>query len=100
MDTTLQDPLVGQLLDGRYQVQARIAAGGMATVYRAMDTRLDRVLALKVMHPSLAADAAFVDRFIREAKSVARLDHPNVVGVYDQGTDGTYVYLADRKSVV
>ncbi|KAA6222390.1 Stk1 family PASTA domain-containing Ser/Thr kinase [Streptomyces albofaciens JCM 4342] len=94
MDTTLQDPLVGQLLDGRYQVQARIAAGGMATVYRAMDTRLDRVLALKVMHPSLAADAAFVDRFIREAKSAARLDHPNVVGVYDQGTDGTYVYLA------
>ncbi|CAM5380110.1 non-specific serine/threonine protein kinase OS=Streptomyces paromomycinus OX=92743 GN=GKJPGBOP_06207 PE=4 SV=1 [Streptomyces rimosus subsp. rimosus] len=47
MDTTLQDPLVGQLLDGRYQVQARIAAGGMATVYRAMDTRLDRVLALR-----------------------------------------------------
>ncbi|MFH9422738.1 Stk1 family PASTA domain-containing Ser/Thr kinase [Streptomyces sp. NPDC017529] len=94
MDTTLQDPLVGQLLDGRYQVQARIAAGGMATVYRAVDTRLDRVLALKVMHPALAADAAFVDRFIREAKSVARLDHPNVVGVFDQGTDGTYVYLA------
>ncbi|MEV5598821.1 Stk1 family PASTA domain-containing Ser/Thr kinase [Streptomyces sp. NPDC052496] len=94
MDTTLQDPLVGQLLDGRYQVQARVAAGGMATVYRAMDTRLDRVLALKVMHPSLAADAAFVDRFIREAKSAARLDHPNVVGMYDQGTDGTYVYLA------
>ncbi|WP_030664627.1 Stk1 family PASTA domain-containing Ser/Thr kinase [Streptomyces rimosus] len=94
MDTTLQDPLVGQLLDDRYQVQARIAAGGMATVYRAMDTRLDRVLALKVMHPSLASDAAFVDRFIREAKSAARLDHPNVVGVYDQGTDGTYVYLA------
>lgn len=94
MDTTLQDPLVGRLLDGRYQVQARVAAGGMATVYRAVDTRLDRVLALKVMHPSLAADAAFVDRFIREAKSAARLDHPNVVGVYDQGTDGTYVYLA------
>ncbi|MFG2221758.1 Stk1 family PASTA domain-containing Ser/Thr kinase [Streptomyces sp. NPDC048644] len=94
MDTTLQDPLVGQLLDGRYRVDARIAAGGMATVYRAMDTRLDRVLALKVMHPSLAVDDAFVDRFIREAKSVARLSHPNVVGVFDQGTDGTYVYLA------
>ncbi|MFJ9851872.1 Stk1 family PASTA domain-containing Ser/Thr kinase [Streptomyces sp. NPDC101150] len=94
MDTTLQDPLEGQLLDGRYHVQARIAAGGMATVYRALDTRLDRVLALKVMHPSLATDAAFVDRFIREAKSVARLSHPNVVGVFDQGTDGTYVYLA------
>lgn len=85
---------MGQLLDGRYRIQARIAAGGMATVYQAMDTRLDRVLALKVMHPSLAADGAFVDRFIREAKSVARLSHPNVVGVFDQGTDGTYVYLA------
>ncbi|MEV5128871.1 Stk1 family PASTA domain-containing Ser/Thr kinase [Streptomyces decoyicus] len=94
MDTTLQDPLVGQLLDGRYRVQARIAVGGMATVYQAMDTRLDRVLALKVMHPGLAMDGAFVDRFIREAKSVARLSHPNVVGVFDQGTDGTYVYLA------
>jgi len=85
---------VGQLLDGRYRVQARIAAGGMATVYQAVDTRLDRVLALKVMHPGLATDEAFVERFIREAKSVARLSHPNVVGVFDQGTDGTYVYLA------
>ncbi|MEU6060300.1 Stk1 family PASTA domain-containing Ser/Thr kinase [Streptomyces sp. NPDC047097] len=94
MDTTLHDPLVGQLLDGRYRVDARIAVGGMATVYRAVDTRLDRVLALKVMHPSLATDAAFVDRFIREAKSVARLAHPNVVGVFDQGAEGAYVYLA------
>ncbi|WP_274557465.1 Stk1 family PASTA domain-containing Ser/Thr kinase [Streptomyces spiramyceticus] len=94
MDTTLQDPLVGHVLDGRYRVDARIAVGGMATVYRAVDTRLDRVLALKVMHPTLAADASFVDRFIREAKSVARLAHPNVVGVFDQGTDGAYVYLA------
>lgn len=94
MDTTLQDPLLGHVLDGRYRVDARIAVGGMATVYRAVDTRLDRVLALKVMHPSLAADASFVDRFIREAKSVARLSHPNVVGVFDQGTDGAYVYLA------
>ncbi|MGW2445847.1 Stk1 family PASTA domain-containing Ser/Thr kinase [Streptomyces sp. NPDC001675] len=94
MDTTLQDPLVGQVLDGRYRVEARIAVGGMATVYRALDTRLDRVLALKVMHPALAADGSFVDRFIREAKSVARLAHPNVVQVFDQGTDASYVYLA------
>ncbi|MEU6095455.1 Stk1 family PASTA domain-containing Ser/Thr kinase [Streptomyces sp. NPDC047079] len=94
MDTTLQDPLVGQVLDGRYRVDARIAIGGMATVYRAVDTRLDRVLALKVMHPALAADASFVERFIREAKSVARLAHPNVVQVFDQGTDRSYVYLA------
>ncbi|MFS8202945.1 Stk1 family PASTA domain-containing Ser/Thr kinase [Streptomyces sp. CWNU-52B] len=103
MDTTLQDPspasgrgdpMVGHVLDGRYRVEARIAVGGMATVYRAVDTRLDRVLALKVMHPALAADGTFVDRFIREAKSVARLAHPNVVQVFDQGTDGGYVYLA------
>jgi eukaryotic-like serine/threonine-protein kinase len=94
VDTTLQDPLVGQVLDGRYRVDARVAVGGMATVYRAVDTRLDRVLALKVMHPALAVDGSFVERFIREAKSVARLAHPNVVQVFDQGTDGSYVYLA------
>ncbi|WP_326843359.1 Stk1 family PASTA domain-containing Ser/Thr kinase [Streptomyces sp. NBC_01558] len=94
MDTTLQDPLVGHVLDGRYRVDARIAVGGMATVYRALDIRLDRVVALKVMHPALAMDGSFVDRFIREAKSVARLAHPNVVQVFDQGTDGSYVYLA------
>ncbi|MFI9587263.1 Stk1 family PASTA domain-containing Ser/Thr kinase [Streptomyces sp. NPDC052236] len=94
MDTTLKDPLVGHVLDGRYRVDARIAVGGMATVYRAVDTRLDRVLALKVMHPALAADASFVERFIREAKSVAHLAHPNVVGVFDQGAEGAYVYLA------
>ncbi|BCL19917.1 serine/threonine protein kinase [Streptomyces tuirus] len=94
VDTTLQDPLVGQVLDGRYRIDSRIAVGGMATVYRAVDTRLDRVLALKVMHPALAVDASFVERFIREAKSVARLAHPNVVQVFDQGTDGSYVYLA------
>ncbi|WP_405784296.1 Stk1 family PASTA domain-containing Ser/Thr kinase [Streptomyces sp. NBC_00859] len=82
------------MLDGRYRVDACVAVGGMATVYRAVDTRLDRVLALKVMHPALAVDATFVERFIREAKSVARLDHPNVVGMFDQGADGAHVYLA------
>ncbi|MFD5556279.1 Stk1 family PASTA domain-containing Ser/Thr kinase [Streptomyces sp. NPDC127068] len=94
MDTSLQDPLLGHVLDARYRVDARIATGGMATVYRALDTRLDRVVALKVMHPALAVDAGFVERFIREAKSVARLSHPNVVGVFDQGAQGAYVYLA------
>ncbi|MFG2296715.1 Stk1 family PASTA domain-containing Ser/Thr kinase [Streptomyces sp. NPDC048603] len=94
MDTTLDDPLVGRVLDGRYRIDARIAAGGMATVYRALDTRLDRVLALKIMHPALAAEPGFVERFIREAKSVARLAHPNVVAVFDQGAEGPYVYLA------
>ncbi|GAB3114059.1 Stk1 family PASTA domain-containing Ser/Thr kinase [Streptomyces calidiresistens] len=94
MDTTVRDPLIGHLLDDRYHVEARVAVGGMATVYRALDTRLDRRLALKVMHPSLAVDSGFVERFIREAKAAARLDHPNVVGVTDQGRDRGWVYLA------
>ena len=94
MDDTLADPLAGRLLDGRYAVTARIAHGGMATVYRATDTRLDRVVALKVMHVELARDEDFVRRFIGEAKSVARLSHQNVVAVYDQGADGPFLYLA------
>ncbi|MFJ9519713.1 Stk1 family PASTA domain-containing Ser/Thr kinase [Kitasatospora sp. NPDC101801] len=93
MDTT-PDPLIGTLLDARYRVEQRIAVGGMATVYRATDTRLDRVVAVKVMHPSLAQDAEFTGRFIREAKAVARLAHPNVVNVFDQGADGRSVFLA------
>ena len=93
MDDTLADPLAGRLLDGRYAVTARIAHGGMATVYRATDTRLDREVALKVMHAELARDEEFVRRFIGEAKSVARLSHQNVVGVFDQGADGSFLYL-------
>lgn len=91
---TMDDPLVGRVLDGRYRVESRIAAGGMATVYRALDSRLDRTVAVKVMHPAMAADASFTDRFIREAKAAARLSHPNVVGVFDQGQDGDVVFLA------
>ncbi|TDD54262.1 Stk1 family PASTA domain-containing Ser/Thr kinase [Nonomuraea terrae] len=94
MDTTTADPLVGRLLDGRYRIESRIAQGGMATVYLALDIRLDRTVALKVMHRSLAADPAFVRRFIGEAKSVASLSHPNVVHVFDQGTDNDVVYLS------
>ncbi|MCA2226896.1 Stk1 family PASTA domain-containing Ser/Thr kinase [Nonomuraea aurantiaca] len=94
MDTTTADPLVGRLLDGRYRIESRIARGGMATVYLALDVRLDRTVALKVMHRSLAEDPAFVRRFIGEAKSVASLSHPNVVHVFDQGTDGDVVYLS------
>jgi eukaryotic-like serine/threonine-protein kinase len=94
VDTTMSDALVGRVLDGRYRVEARIARGGMATVYRALDTRLDRIVALKVMHQLFAENDQFVARFIREAKSAARLSHPNVVAVYDQGDDGGYVFLA------
>ncbi|MEO3858050.1 Stk1 family PASTA domain-containing Ser/Thr kinase [Acrocarpospora sp. B8E8] len=94
MDTTLTDPLVGHTLDGRYRVESRIARGGMASVYLALDIRLDRMVAVKVMHRSLAEDPQFVRRFIGEAKSVASLSHPNVVHVFDQGTDGDHVYLS------
>jgi eukaryotic-like serine/threonine-protein kinase len=94
MDDTLADSLAGRLLDGRYAVTARIAHGGMATIYLATDTRLDRQVALKVMHPELTRDDDFVRRFVGEAKSVARLSHPNVVAVFDQGADGPLLYLA------
>jgi beta-lactam-binding protein with PASTA domain len=94
MDDTLADPLAGRLVDGRYAVTARIAHGGMATVYLAMDTRLDREVALKVARAELARDEDFVRRFIGEAKSAARLSHQNVVAVFDQGADGPFLYLA------
>ena len=89
VDTTLRDPIVGRLVDGRYLVESRIERGGMATVYLALDRRLDRDVALKVMHEHLAGDPEFVARFIREARSAARLSHPNVVQVFDQGSDTT-----------
>jgi beta-lactam-binding protein with PASTA domain/tRNA A-37 threonylcarbamoyl transferase component Bud32 len=92
--TSAQEALVGQTIDERYQVLALLARGGMATVYQALDLRLDRVVALKVMHRHLAEDPDFVARFHREAKSAARLTHPHVVAVYDQGTAAGIIYLA------
>lgn len=97
MAATLTDPLVGRLVDGRYDVLSRIARGGMATVYLALDRRLDREVALKVMHPHLAegvSGAEFVARFRREARAAARLTHPGLVAVLDQGVDGDNSYLA------
>jgi len=77
--------LTGELIDGRYQLSRLIAAGGMASIYVAMDTRLDRLVAVKIMHPHLAKDEEFVNRFIREAKAAAALSHPNIVAIQDQG---------------
>lgn len=88
------DPLIGTIVDGRYQVRSLLAKGGMATVYVAMDLRLERTVALKVMHPHLAHDQAFVARFQREAKAAARLTHGHVVAVFDQGEADGLVYLA------
>ena len=77
--------LSGELIDSRYQLIRQVANGGMASIYEAMDTRLDRKVAVKIMHPHLAQDDAFVSRFIREAKAAAALSHPNIVAVQDQG---------------
>jgi eukaryotic-like serine/threonine-protein kinase len=85
--------MIGRLIDGRYRVRSRIARGGMATVYVATDLRLERRVAIKVMHSHLADDTQFRDRFIQEARSAARLAHPNVVNVFDQGQDGESAYL-------
>lgn len=87
------DPLVGALLDGRYRVEARIATGGMSTVYRGLDVRLDRPVALKVMDARYAADREFLTRFQREARAIARLKSPGLVAIYDQGNDTTHPFL-------
>ena len=97
MERTAADPMIGRVLDGRYRIGARIARGGMAVVYEATDLRLDRTVAVKVMHAGLADDDEFVSRFEREARAAARLAHPNVVAVFDQGEDhgpdGTTLFL-------
>lgn len=85
--------MIGRLVDGRYQVRSRIARGGMATVYLATDLRLERRVAIKIMHGHLADDNTFKTRFVQEARSAARLAHPNVVNVFDQGQDSDMAYL-------
>ncbi|MEP6480512.1 MAG: Stk1 family PASTA domain-containing Ser/Thr kinase [Rhodoglobus sp.] len=93
MSVNSTDPMIGRLLDGRYQIRSRIARGGMATVYLATDLRLERRVAIKVMHGHLADDSKFKERFIQEARSAARLANPNVVNVFDQGQDSDMAYL-------
>ncbi|MDR5700782.1 Stk1 family PASTA domain-containing Ser/Thr kinase [Agromyces aerolatus] len=93
MTTPPPDPMIGRLIDGRYQVRSRIARGGMATVYLATDLRLERRVAIKIMHGHLADDNTFKTRFVQEARSAARLAHPNVVNVFDQGQDAESAYL-------
>ncbi|MBF6357242.1 Stk1 family PASTA domain-containing Ser/Thr kinase [Nocardia higoensis] len=81
------------MLDGRYRIDAPIARGGMSTVFRGVDTRLDRPVAIKVMDPKFAGDPQFLTRFELEARTVARLSHPALVAVYDQGIDGEHPFL-------
>jgi eukaryotic-like serine/threonine-protein kinase len=87
------DPMIGRMIDQRYRVRSRIARGGMATVYLATDVRLERRVAIKIMHGHLADDEAFRNRFMQEARSAARLSHPNLVGVYDQGQESDCTYI-------
>ncbi|UCZ62363.1 protein kinase domain-containing protein [Mycolicibacterium phocaicum] len=87
------DPLIGAVLDGRYRVDAPIASGGMSTVYRGLDTRLDRLVALKVMDSRYSGDQQFLTRFQREARAAAGLKSPGLVAVYDQGFDGRHPFL-------
>ncbi|MGJ9402431.1 Stk1 family PASTA domain-containing Ser/Thr kinase [Arthrobacter sp. KK5.5] len=87
------DPLIGRTVDGRYRVNDRLARGGMSTVYLATDLRLQRDVAVKVLYPHLAEDPRFVQRFEAEAITAARLSHPHVVSVLDQGVDGNIAYL-------
>ena len=77
--------LSGELIDNRYELIRILANGGMGTIYEGLDTRLDRKVAVKIMHPHLAQDEEFISRFIREAKAAAALSHPNIVAVQDQG---------------
>lgn len=88
-----RDPVIGRMIDRRYEVGERIARGGMASVYEGVDLRLDRKVAVKVMHPHLSDDEDFRERFIQEAKAAARLAHPNVVNTYDQGEEGELAWL-------
>ena len=94
MDRNGPDPMIGRVLDDRYRVGPRVARGGMATVYEATDLRLDRVCALKIMHTGLGDDDEFAARFVREARHAAKLSHPNVVAVFDQGDDHGTLFLA------
>jgi serine/threonine protein kinase, bacterial len=89
----MDDPLEGTLLDGRYRVATKIATGGTSTVYRGLDTRLDRPVALKVMDSRYAGDQQFLTRFQLEARTVARLKDPGLVAVYDQGLDARHPFL-------
>ncbi|WP_236788755.1 Stk1 family PASTA domain-containing Ser/Thr kinase [Amycolatopsis sp. GM8] len=91
--TTTDTGLAGTLLERRYRVDSPIARGGMSSVYRGADTRLDRPVAIKIMDPRFADDRSFVERFEREARSAAKLHHPNVVTVHDQGVDDEHVFL-------
>lgn len=93
---TNHDPLIGKTLRGEYVIEAILGEGGMGAVYRARQKSLDRIVAVKIMHPYIAKEKGFIDRFNREAQTSARLEHPNIVPIYDYGQEDGYVYLVMR----
>ncbi|WP_425864274.1 Stk1 family PASTA domain-containing Ser/Thr kinase [Arthrobacter sp. TWP1-1] len=93
MQDVSDDPLNGSTIDGRYLVVSKVAHGGMSTVYLAKDLRLGRNIALKILHPHLATDTAFITRLRREAQSAASLSHPHVVQIHDHGVGPQHAYL-------
>src|SRR5438034_11734446 len=85
-----------RVYNGRYEILQHLARGGMAEVFLARDLLLDRPVALKVLFPAFAADRSFVERFRREARSAANLNHPNIVSIYDWGEEeGTYFIVME-----
>src|SRR5512142_1109897 len=85
--------ILGTTLSGRYRLEARIGAGGMSTVYRALDETLQRPVAIKLMNREVASDSDQLERFRREARAVAQLSHPHIVGVIDAGEDESRPYI-------
>jgi len=90
------DPMLGQIIDGRYEVRDVLGKGGMAMVYRAHQTSMDRDVAIKVMAADISNDTQFLERFNNEARIVARLEHPHILPVYDFGQFNNQVYLVMR----
>jgi serine/threonine protein kinase len=88
------DPLIGKVLGGKYEITKRLGAGGMATVYKATQIKLERPIALKIIHPNLVSDNESISRFNREARDMAALSHPNIVAVYDFGTEDGYHFIS------
>lgn len=85
--------MIGKILDNRYKLEKKIGSGGMADVYKAVDTVLDREVAIKILHSNFAEDEDFIVRFRREAQAAGKLTHPNIVGIYDVGCDGDIHYI-------
>ena len=85
--------MIGTLLNGRFRLEEQIGSGGMSTVYRAFDETLERLVAIKLMHREMSSDSDQLERFRREARAVAQLNHPHIVGVIDAGEDENRPYI-------